>query len=79
MPAEIAKTFRLDPDDERDVNAAIAHAQRTWPRWPADDAETPNSLILGEGRSCLAGAILGEICRSWLESQGALRQDGEKQ
>lgn len=70
------RTFDLDEDDERDVNAAIAEFQRRGMRWPANDPETPNALILGEGTSCLAGAILGEICRDWLESLGRLHQEG---
>lgn len=71
------KALFLDPDDERDVNAAITEFQRKGMRWPADDPETPGALILPEGESCTAGAILGEICRDWLERQGMLRQDGE--
>lgn len=67
------RTFDLDEDDERDVNAAIAEFQRRGARF--DDGE----LILGEGESCFPGAILGEICRSWLESLDRLYQEGRKE
>ncbi len=63
------KTLELDADDERDINAAVAHWQMLM--WQ------PGSLyLLPDGTSCTAGAVLGEICRGWLESHGALRQNG---
>jgi hypothetical protein len=65
--------LKLDADDERDINAAIAHYQATQ-RWDQFGGE--GGVFLPEGESDLAGAILGEICRMWLESRGALRQDG---
>lgn len=60
-----AKTLHLDPDDERDLNAAISHYQATR-RWKDEQG----GVILPEGESCVAGAILGELCRDWLESEG---------
>lgn len=67
----VTKTLRLDVDDERDVNRAIAEFQRSGARH--EDGE----LVLGEGTSCMAGAILGEICRAWLEDRGRLPQSNE--
>lgn len=68
MPAELTtKTLRLDPDDERDINAAIAYHQSV-----VIPGDPPFRLPLPDGDSCTAGAILGEICRDWLESHGAL-------
>ena len=61
-------TLNLDTDDARDINAAIAHYQLT--RRCSDGA-----TFLPDGESDMAGAIIGEICRDWLESHGALRQD----
>lgn len=66
-------TCMLDDDDARDINAAIAHHQRTR-RWPANEG---GGHMLPEGDSDTIGAVLGEICRDWLESQGALRQEGD--
>lgn len=57
--------LNLDADDARDINAAIAHYQRTR-RWPEGGTSLP------EGESDMAGAIIGEICRDWLEAKGAL-------
>lgn len=65
MSLVINRTLTLDDDDARDINAAIAFWQRFRVRLP-------------EGDSCTAGAVLGEICRNWLESHGALHQDGNQ-
>jgi hypothetical protein len=56
-------TINLDDDDARDINRAIAHYQATR-RWTAAQG---GGVLLPEGESDLAGAILGEICRDWLE------------
>lgn len=52
----------VDEDDARSIHEAIAHYQATR-RWT--DAE--GGVLLPEGDSDLRGAILGEICRDWLE------------
>ncbi len=57
-------TLALDEDDSRDINQAIATYQRS-NRWPTDRG---GGVLLPEGDSDLRGAILGEICRDWLES-----------
>lgn len=62
-------TIDLDDDDYRDFNAAIATYQRR-------NHVAGRGTILPEGESCAAGAIIGEICRDWLEARGELRQDG---
>lgn len=56
-------TLNVDDDDERDINAAIARYQKTC-RWH----DKQGGVMLPEGESDLAGAIIGEICRDWLES-----------
>lgn len=56
----------LDDDDYRDVNAAIAERQRS-PRWYDEEG----GVLLPEGDSDLPGAIIGEICRAWLDYRRA--------
>jgi DNA adenine methylase len=53
-------TITLDPDDERAVNTAIATYQRL-NRWPE------GGTLIPEGESDLAGAIVAEICRAYLQ------------
>ncbi len=65
----IQKTLTLDPDDERDINAAIAHYQASR-RWENFEGCPEKGTCLPEGESCMAGAILGELCRNFLESEG---------
>jgi hypothetical protein len=52
-----------DADDARDINAAITQYQRTV-RWPDNKG---GGVLLTDGTSNLVAAILGEICRDWLE------------
>lgn len=65
----IVKTLHLDPDDERDINAAVAHYQASR-RWEHFKDCKEQGVFLPDGDSCVAGAILGELCRDWLESEG---------
>ncbi len=62
-PTLTTLTVRLDELDAGAVHAAIAHYQATW-RYR--DAE--GGVILPEGESDTAGAVLAEICRAWLET-----------
>lgn len=68
----ITLTITLDPDDARDINAAIARYQSST-RWPQSDG---GGVLLPEGESDLPGAILGEICRYWLDKQ-MIHKEGE--
>lgn len=52
----------VDEDDSRAINAAIAYYQ-VHNRWDDEDG----GILIPEGESDLAGAVLGEICRGWLE------------
>ena len=56
------KSLTLDADDDRSINEAIATYQATH-RWKDEQG----GVLLPEGESCIAGAILGEICRDWLD------------
>lgn len=62
-------TLFVDADDERDIHAAIAHFQTANHAW--------EGALLGEGQSNTSGAIIGEICRQWLDARGALHQEGQ--
>ena len=64
-------TFDLDDGDYRDLNAAIATYQRR-NRWKDEQG----GVLIPEGESDLLGAIIGEICRDWMEAGGELRQGG---
>lgn len=59
-------TLTLDDDDYAAIQRAITHYQTTQ-RW--DDEE--GGVMLPDGESCLAGAILAECCRD-LEEYRAL-------
>ena len=56
-------TITVDDDDARAIHEAIATYQRTV-RWH------DGGVLLPEGESDLSGAIIGEICRGWLELLG---------
>lgn len=62
----------VDEDDDRDINAAISMYQATR-RWEllrsGRSAPTAQGVFLPEGDSDLPGAILGEICRMWMEGK----------
>lgn len=53
-------TLELDEEDYAAVQQAIA-AYQTGTRWPE------GGCVLPENESDLAGAVLAEICRGWLE------------
>ena len=63
-------TIDLDTDDLRDYMRAIVVYQRQ-NRWHDDQGGT----LLPEGESDISGAIIGEICRDWLEARGELPQN----
>lgn len=52
--------FFVDVDDARAINEAVAKYQTT-SQW--EDGRT----MIPEGESDLLGAIIGEICRGWME------------
>ena len=54
-------TITLDELDAKAVNKAIAVRQRQ---------RINGECILPDSESDLAGTILGEICRDWLEQRG---------
>lgn len=58
--------FVADEDDFRDIHAAVVRYQVN-SRWPEKDG---GGVMLGNGESDLLGAIIGEICRDWLEEHG---------
>lgn len=62
MDAMHTLTFISDDDDERDIRRAIARFQATR-RWP-----DKSGIMVTDGESELSAAILGEICRDWLEA-----------
>ena len=66
----------VDADDDRDIHAAVAHYQKTV-RWSPGEG---GGVMLGEGTSDLLGAIVGEICRDWLDyklrTAAERREDG---
>ena len=63
MPPDLNTKLHLsiDDDDARDINAAIAVYQRR-------SHQAFGEVIVPEGASCQAGAILAEICRAWMET-----------
>jgi hypothetical protein len=63
----VCRTLQLDELDDFALNRAIAVYQRLYGR-----------EILPEYESSLAGVIIGEICRDWLESRGEWIHDGIK-
>lgn len=56
-------TLELDADDFDAVQTALGKYQ-TRSRWSARNG---GGVMVPEGESDLAGAIIGEICRDWLE------------
>jgi hypothetical protein len=58
--------LKVDDDDERAIQGAIATYQKRT-RWPE---ERGGGVLIPEGDSDLPGAILGEICRGWMEAYG---------
>lgn len=56
-------TISLDKDDERALHRAIATLQNM-------RGVDGKQLALPEGRSDTAGAVIGEICRQWLDARG---------
>ena len=54
-------TIELDDLDAKAWNRAVAVRQRS---------RINGECILPDGESDLAGTILGEICRDWLERRG---------
>lgn len=69
MPYESKLILELDQDDQRDVHRAIAEFQKRNESW--------DGALMPEGGGNLAGRIIGEICRGWLESRGMLGVDPE--
>lgn len=61
-------TLECDGDDLRAIREAIAKYQVTY-RWEKLGSTTDRGVFLPEGDSDLAGAIVGEICRQWMEAQ----------
>jgi hypothetical protein len=61
--------LRVDADDARDINAAIAVYQRR--------NHYMGGCLLPDGEGDMAGRCLGEICRGWLEARGELHQQGD--
>jgi len=55
-------TLQLDDDDDRAIQAAIAARQTV---------RDQQGCILPDGESDLAGALIAEICRGWLEMREA--------
>lgn len=60
-------TLYVDDDDARSIHEAIARYQATV-RWELISKDAEPGVFLPEGESDLAGAILGEICRTWLDT-----------
>lgn len=59
-------TFTLDDDDARAIHEAIALYQTT--RRVSLYEPGATGVLLSDGESDLRGAILAEICRSWMET-----------
>lgn len=57
--------FEVDEDDDRAINEAFAKMQQLNQPFGGSDA-------LPEGESDLRGAMLGEICRGWIELMAML-------
>ena len=60
-PSLTVFTCDVDADDARSIHEAIALYQRR-SRWPE------GGTLVAEGSSDLRGAVLGEICRAYLEA-----------
>lgn len=58
-------TLECDGDDLRSIRDAIAKYQANY-RWEKMGDNEPG-VFLPEGDSDIAGAIVGEICRQWVE------------
>jgi hypothetical protein len=63
-------TFDVDDDDARDINAAIAIFQKRNRRM--------HGALLPDGDGDLAGRVLAEVCRDWLEDRNELHQENEE-
>lgn len=60
-------TIEVDSDDERAIIEAISYYQ-------AHSHSIHGQTIVAEGTSSLRGAILGEICRAWIDYRRTWRR-----